>query len=281
MLLELHHPLDGYYEGTRFDRSGVFRSLVFEGTELCAPWFERYSPTMHDAVLGPAEEFSLLPAGPYWLKPGVGLLQPDAEPYDRFRLYPVVDPGRWETGEEGGAHLFRHTMDGFYTYTKVIRPLSACSFDISHELQVQIPWDGTVYNHNFFTMGKLETGPSRMIDFPFRPAGTWRAAYDSVAFTEGGIRFSRALRKGESVYAGDIHQAGGTGMPYDITLREGPLSVHIRGDVPVTHTVLWANHRIACVEPYNLLRAAPGETLRWTVRYRFSLSSTKQTDETP
>ena len=30
------------------------------------------------AVLGPAEEFSLLQAGPYWLKPGVGLLEPSA-----------------------------------------------------------------------------------------------------------------------------------------------------------------------------------------------------------
>ena len=270
MRLELHHPLDGYYEGTRFDRSGVFKSLVFRGTELCAPWFGQYSPTMHDAVLGPAEEFSLLQAGPYWLKPGVGLLEPDSVPYDRFKLYNVIDPGRWEVEERGSSHFFRHTLDGYYTYTKEIRTVSKCSFEISHELNVQIPWDGTVYNHNFFTLGKLETGPSRMIDFPFRPEGTWRATYDSVAFTDGGVRFSRTLREGESVYSGDIHEAGKTGMPYDLSLREGPLSVHIRGDVPVTHTVLWANHRIACVEPYNQLKAAPGETLRWTISYRFT-----------
>ena len=272
MRLELHHPLDGYYEGTRFDKSGVFKSLVFKGTELCAPWFGQYSPTMHDAVLGPAEEFSLLQAGPYWLKPGVGLLEPDPEPYDRFKLYNIIDPGRWEVEERESSHYFRHTLDGYYTYTKKIRTVSKSSFEISHALKVQIPWDGTVYNHNFFTMGKMETGHSRMIDFPFRPGGTWRAVYDSVAFTEGGIRFSRTLKEGESVYSGDIHEAGVAGMPYDITLREGPLSVHIQGDVPVTHTVLWANHRIACVEPDNRLVAAPGETLRWTIRYRFSHS---------
>ena len=271
MRLELHHPLDGYYEGTRFDRSGVFKSLVFRDLELCAPWFEHYSPTMHDAVLGPAEEFSLLEAGPYWLKPGVGLLAPGPEPYDRFKRYTVIDPGRWEVALEETSGFFRHDLDGYYSYTKEIRILSECSFEINHELKVRIPWEGTVYNHNFFTMGKMETGPSRMIDFPFRPEGTWRAAYDSVAFTDGGIRFSRKLREGESVYAGDVHQAGETGMPYEITLREGPLSVHIRGDVPVTHTVFWANHRIACVEPYNRLVAAPGETLRWTVRYQLNL----------
>ena len=272
MLLELHHPLDGYYEGTRFDRSGVFKSLVFNGTELCAPWFEQYSPTRHDAVLGPAEEFSLLPAGPYWLKPGVGLLAPDPEPYDRFKLYDVIDPGRWDVEERGMSHVFHHALDGYYSYTKEVRIVSERSLEIAHELKVRIPWDGTVYNHNFFTMGKMETGPSRRIDFPFRPEGTWRASYDSVAFTDGGIRFSRLLREGESVYSGDIHQAGEAGMPYDITLREGPLSVHIQGDVPVIHTVFWANHRIACVEPYNRLVAEPGETLRWTLRYQCSFS---------
>lgn len=271
MRLELHHPLDGYYEGTRFDRSGVFKSLVFKDMELCAPWFERYSPTMHDAVLGPAEEFSLLAAGPYWLKPGVGLLAPESEPYDRFKLYTVIDPGRWEVEERGASTFFYHDLEGCYSYAKEIRILSERSFAIHHALNVQIPWEGTVYNHNFFTMGKLETGPSRMIDFPFRPEGTWRTAYDSVAFSENGIRFTRRLREGESVYAGNIHQAGKTGMPYEVTLHEGPLSISIKGDVPVTHSVFWANHRIACVEPYNRLKAAPGETLRWTLRYQLNL----------
>ena len=271
MRLEFHHPLDGYYKGTRFDRSGIFKSLIFGGVELCAPWFEHYSPLMHDAVLGPAEEFSLMPLGQYWLKPGVGLLAPTPEPYDRFKPYTVVDPGRWDFEELGTTSIFRHTLDGCYTYTKEIRIVSDCAFEIGHSLNVQIPWDGTVYNHNFFTMGKMETGPSRRIDFPFRPEGTWRAAYDSVAFTESGIRFSRKLREGESVYSGNIHQAGETGMPYEITLHEGPLSINIRGDVPVSHSVFWANHRIACVEPYNLLKAAPGETLRWTIRYQLNL----------
>ena len=61
----LHRPSDGFYQGTRFDRSGVFDSLQFDGVELCGRWFSRYDPFMHDAVCGPAEEFSLfvLPNG--------------------------------------------------------------------------------------------------------------------------------------------------------------------------------------------------------------------------
>ena len=124
MRLELHHPLDGYYEGTRFDRGGVFKSLVFKGSELCAPWFEQYSPTRHDAVLGPAEEFSLLQAGPYWLKPGVGLLAPDAEPYDRFKCYAVVDPGHWDVEQKEDSTFFYHRLEGCYFYAKEIRTVS-------------------------------------------------------------------------------------------------------------------------------------------------------------
>lgn len=42
-----------------------------------------------------------------------------------------------------------------------------------------------------------------------------------------------------------------------------------RSDVRYTHTVLWANHRIACLEPYNAFESAPGKECRWTVRYGF------------
>jgi len=272
MRLELHHPLDGYYTGTRFDRSGVFKSLVFNDVELCEEWFGQYSPTRHDAVCGPAEGFSLLPFGPYWLKPGVGLLAPGPEPYDRFKLYTIVDPGQWSVRTEGHSTCFHHHLEGCYDYSKEICQVSDNILEIRHVLHPLIPWDGSVYNHNFFTMGKMETCPSRRILFPFRPEGTWRAAYDSVGFTEDGIRFSRQLREGESVYSGDIHRAGEEGMPYEMTLSEGPLSIQIKGDVPVTHTVFWANHRIACLEPYNRLQAAPGERLAWTIRYQFNLS---------
>ena len=54
----LHEPLDGFYRGTRFDRSGVFDSISFKSVEIAGRWFSAYNPYMHDAVCGPAEEFS-------------------------------------------------------------------------------------------------------------------------------------------------------------------------------------------------------------------------------
>ena len=114
MQVTLHHPLEGFYRGTRFDRSGLFKSLLLDGTELCGDWFEHYSPTLHDAVRGPAEEFSLMSFEGLWLKIGVGLLRPTEAPYDRFRLYDIAVPGRWEMD----GMRFKHYLEGCYDYTK-------------------------------------------------------------------------------------------------------------------------------------------------------------------
>lgn len=274
MQIAVHEPLDGFYKGTRFDHSGVFDSLMFDGTEMCGRWFPHYDPSMHDAVCGPAEEFS--PIGynytkGFFLKIGVGVLRrPDNAPYDRFRLYEVLEPGVWDVHSDESHAFFRHTVKGVYEYEKEIAFTGEDSFEIRHHLSSEVALDGEVYNHNFFTMGKMAVGPSREMDFPFCPVGEWRTEYDSVHFTHSGIRFLRDLREGETVYAGNIHAALSDGMPYQMTLREAPLSVSIKGNVPVTRAVMWSSHRIACIEPYNDFKCAPGKPFNWTVGYGFA-----------
>lgn len=266
--VSLHEPGDGFYMGTRFDGSGVFDSLLYKGVEMCGRWFTAYDPKMHDAVCGPAEEFSpvFMPDG--ILKIGVGMLKGDDAPYDRFKLYPVVDPGEWAVAQGTDSVCFRHWLEGLYDYSKEIELTGPASFRISHAIMPQIPLDTEAYNHNFFTFGKLSVGPSRILQFPFVPSGNWRAQYSCVGFTGSGVLFNRKIEEGESVYCGDLHQSGQDGLPYSFTLREGGLAVQVGADVPSTHMVFWANHRIACPEPYNRLLAAPGETIRWTISYR-------------
>lgn len=276
LTLSLHPPLDGFYQGTRFDRSGVFDSLLLGGVECCGRWFERYDPFLHDAVCGPAEEFTAIgyeeaPPGGRFLKIGVGwLLRPDDAPYDRFRLYPVADGGRWKVSASDASVRFTHVLEGAYTYVKEVALTGPSAFEIRHILTASRLLEGSVYNHNFFTLGRLSVGPSRELSFPFVPEGTWRAAYDSVAFAPPGIRFSRALQPGESVFSGDVHQQGASGMPYGLALSEGPLKVEIQGDRPVMHLVFWANHRIACPEPYQAFSIAPGASYRWQIAYHLS-----------
>ena len=271
----LHHPEHGFYRGTRFDRSGIFEALEVGGTNLTDRWFERYDPFMHDAVCGPAEEwdaagFDRARPGDCFLKIGVGLLvRPDDKPYDRFRLYEVADPGVWDVRRTARSVTFRHRLPGWYAYEKRIVLGPQASFRIRHTLKVRRPYAGEVYNHNFFTLGRLAVGPSRELDFPFRPQGDWRAEYESVGFTDRGIRFNRALHAGESVYSGNLHADGQAGMPYALALREGETGYGIRifSHAPVSHTVFWSNHRIACLEPYTPVRLFAGEVFSWTIHY--------------
>ncbi len=112
-------PISGFYQGTRFDWSGVIGSLKFAGHNYYGPWFTKTDPGVIDyvyqgtdivagpcsAVTGPAEEFSTnneglgfneaQPGGTF-LKIGVGVLRkPDNAKYSMFRLYDIVDHGQW------------------------------------------------------------------------------------------------------------------------------------------------------------------------------------------
>src|SRR3954468_2801637 len=48
---------NGYYRATRFDWSGVISSLEYKGHNYFGKWFEKYDPKIHDAIMGPVEEF--------------------------------------------------------------------------------------------------------------------------------------------------------------------------------------------------------------------------------
>src|SRR5436190_22189008 len=46
----LPDPVNGFYRGTRFDWSGVVRSLEANGHRYYGPWFTKRSETFHDFI---------------------------------------------------------------------------------------------------------------------------------------------------------------------------------------------------------------------------------------
>ena len=272
----------GYYRGTRFDWAGVFESIVYRGCNYAEPWFEKYSPTAHDAVCGPAEEFSPIgldeaATGEPFLKIGVGMLEKMEGEYDRFKLHKILDPGTRSVEVTEDTITQVHQLDsaqGYaYEYVKEIRLTGENTFSINHKLvnKGTKVLKGDVYNHNFFTLGLLQTGASRQLDFPFKPEGDWRAEYSEVGFTDNGIRFTRTLQKGESVFTGNLHEAGKgfTGSPNAFVLTETQTGRGVKANcaLPMTKAVFWSYHLIACIEPYIDFNVAPGESFSFTIDY--------------
>lgn len=295
MTITLHAPdrAEGYYRGTRFDWAGVFAGIEYKGINYAEPWFENYSPVIHDAVCGPAEEFSPIGldgavAGGPFLKIGVGILEKMEGDYDRFKLHNVLDHGRRTICVTENSAVFGHFIShesGYgYEYVKEITLTGESSFRISHSLKNtgKKPLSGDVYNHNFYTLGNLRTGPDRQLDFPFKPEGDWRAEYSEVGFTESGIRFTRILQKGESVFTGNLHEAGKgmTGSPNSFELRDAATGCAVQAfcTVPMSKSVFWSNHRIACIEPYIDYAIAPGETFKFDIDYKLLPLSTKNSE---
>ena len=271
---------NGYYRGTRFDHAGVFASVRLFGKEFCAPWLEACDPLRHDNVQGPAEEwgvagFDAAAPGGTFLKIGVGLLErPDEQPYDHFRLYRIADPGRRELRHDGTSVTMRHILDGYYDYTKTIRLGRLGEMDILHSLTAFTPLRSDVYNHNFFTLGSYSIRPGREVRFPYPVTGSWREDYTSVnALPATEIGFLKPLRKGNTVFCGGIHSAFDDPSPYAFTIRhEGTgQTVEVSSPTPFHRANFWANHRVACIEPFVEFALSPGETFTQEIRYELSI----------
>ena len=262
---------NGYYRGTRFDYMGVFRQIVSDDFVYADEWFDNHNPYAHDAVCGPSEEFAEcgyddVQAGDVFLKPGVGLLyKEDAAPYDHFRLYKIAGQGKITVSEKDDEAVFTQVLEGggwAYVYEKTVKLTASDTIEIRHTLKNtgEKVIEGDSYNHAFFTFVPAVPGPEIEIDFPFEPCGHWRSEYDSVALSETGIRFSRNLERGESVFMGDLKPSDGseiTGLVY--TQKAPGHAVHFYADQAFHRIAFWSNHRVACVEPFIPYRILPGE----------------------
>jgi hypothetical protein len=276
----------GYYRGTRFEWSGAVSSLTWKGHEYFGQWFERYDPTLHDAIPGPVEEFltndtsslgydQAQPGGTF-VRIGVGLLRKPAgeTAFRRFATYEIVDPGKWETTVGKDQIEFVHTLkDGAgyaYRYRKLLR-LEGASLILEHDLTNTgtKPIVTSVYNHNFFTLDRKITGPDIVVRFPF--AAKAARPLEGKAEVQGReVRFLREFQPKESVFT-EVEGFGPTAADYGFELehRGTGAGVRVTGDRPVQKLFFWSATKTVCPEPYIDVSAEPGRTSTWTTTYTF------------
>ncbi len=276
----------GYYRGTRFDWSGVIHSLRYKGHEYFGQWFERYDPKLHDAIMGPVEEFLTHDAGlgyaeaktgGTFVRIGVGVVKkPEEAAYQRFETYEIVDPGK-RTLRQGKDWIeFAHELSsdtGYgYVYTKTIRlaPDKAV-MTLEHSLRNtgKKVIETAVYDHNFFVIDGQPTGPESVVKLPFAAHATQDLkGLADVRSKE--LVYNRELEKGQSVFT-ELEGFGPTAGDYDIRLenRKAGAGVRIIGDKPIAKLVFWSIRTTFCPEPYIEMSIDPGKESTWKITYEF------------
>ncbi len=274
----------GFYQGTRFDWSGVIASLEYQGHQYFSQWFEKYDPKVHESVTGPVEEFTVLgyeeaKPGDTFLKIGVGSLRkPDDAKYTFAKYYDIVDPGKWTVNQKPDRVEFTHELKdaaGYsYSYRKTVqlvkgKPQLVLEHSLKNTGQKAIAT--SVYNHNFFTIDNQPTGPGIEVKFPFNVQAEGKGFGDIVLANNNKITYTRVLNKGESVFSAGLQGFSSSPKDYDFRI-ENPKTgagVRITSDQPLLKIVYWACSTTSCPEPYISINAAPGQEVKWKIFYDF------------
>jgi hypothetical protein len=278
----------GYYRGSRFDWSGVIGCLAYDGHTYFGVWFPHYDPLLHDAVTGPVEEFrsaggesapffdDALPGGVF-VKPGIGVLKrTDDAPFKFSTAYPIVDHGRWTVHARRDAIAFRQrlkpTAGVGYDYTKTLRlgssePVLSIEHALTNTGTRTI--DTEVYEHNFYMLDDAPTGPAITVRFPFEPVAA-QDLKNGAHIAGRQIVYDRELNTGESAF-GALTGFSQNVSDYDFTIENSATGAGVEqtADVPIARMFFWSIRTTVCPEAYVHIVVAPGQTARWTIRYRF------------
>jgi len=275
----------GYYQGTRFDRSGNMPVLQFSGHNYFGQWFNKYSPEIHDVIMGPVEDFTppdfaSVSKGGGFLKIGVGILyKPDDQPYQFYRHYEVLNAGKWSVKKKPDQVLFIHDLDDkLYSYhyeKKVFLPKDKPELILHHTLKNtgSKTIETSVYDHNFFVIDKHPIGPGLFASFPFDLKSDGHGiAIGEIAEIQGKqIGFIRSIGNGEEAEFDNLEGFGPDVKDYEIKIenRITGAGVRITCDQPLYRLAFWSCPKTLCPEPYIKIKAEPGQEFSWTIRYEF------------
>jgi hypothetical protein len=307
--LYLPDPRNGFYRGTRFDWSGVMHRLDHEGHNYYGPWFTKTDPNVIDfifkgkevvagpcsAITGPVEEFSWhekalgfdkAPPGGTFLKIGVGVLRrPDKEAYNPYRLYEIVNGGKWTTRKSSEVIEFVQDLSdptsGYaYRYTKTIRLTSGKpEMTLEHTLENtgRRTIETSVYDHNFLVLDRQPIGSDFVVTLPFAMQAS-QVKNAQLARIDGHQFTYRKELEGEETVSAQFAGFEKTADDYRITIENHKVGagMQIAGNRPLSKENLWSIRSVLAVEPFIEMSIEPGKTFTWEYRYSYySLNRTR------
>jgi hypothetical protein len=280
----------------------VVGCVSLNGHKFFGEWFAQYDPLKNDSITGPVEEFRT-DAGPMsygprqgdlyvppgaigykearpgeaFLKPGVGVLaKVDDSPYQFGGAYPILDTGAWTVKVRKRSVRFRQVLRGpegyAYVYEKTLtlsktEPVMTLQHSLKNTGRKTI--ETYVYDHDFFMLDGKPTGPGMVVHFKFEPKP--QGDIGAAGKIEGkDLVFVEALvpRKG---VAGYLTGYSDDPRDFDFTVEDTQSNVGVEqtSDHALARLYFWSTQSTICPEGYIRLNVAPGETSRWTLRYRF------------
>ena len=297
-LVYLPDAKNGFYRATRFDWSGVIYSLQYKGHDYYGPWFQTTDPMVHDfvykgpdivaspctAITGPVDEFAPLgweetrPGGSF-IKIGVGVLRkPDESKYDNYRLYEIIDSGKWmiKKGRES-IEFTQEVADpssGYgYTYRKSVRLVNGRpEMVLEHSLSNV----GTrairtsVYNHNFLVLDGQPPGPGFVITVPFQ-IQTGRPLNKELAEIRGNqIVYLRTLEN-QDVVTTSLRGFSDSPTDNEIRIENARLGagMKITADRPLSSESLWSIRTVIAMEPFVSVAIEPAKEFNWKSTYNY------------
>jgi hypothetical protein len=286
-VLHLPDAKEGSYRGSRFDWSGVVKSLSFGKHEYFGVWYEKHDPLHHDAITGPVEEFLSgdealgyreAAVGGTFVRIGIGAMRKASEgKFERFGRYELVDGGKWKVAVKKDRVGFRQELQdkgsGYgYRYEKTVRLVAGkAEMWIEHRLKntgsKRITTD--TYNHNFFVIDGEPTGPNLSVEFGFDAVP--KSKLEPLAGMRGKqIEYLAELGKRQTVMS-ELTGFGGQAKDYEFRVenRKSGAGVRITGDRPLSKVIFWSIRSVLSPEPYISMSIAPGETFSWRIRYEF------------
>jgi hypothetical protein len=290
----------GYYRGTRFDWSGVIRSLSYNGHNYYGPWFTKIDPHVIDfvfegediiagpasAITGPVEEFSThnqalgfdqaKPGGTF-IKIGVGALRrPDDKPYSPYRPYEIVDSGKWTVSVHPDSIEFVQTVadpaTGYaYRYAKTLR-LTPGKPEMTMEHRLENTGKHTiatsVYNHNFFVPDHEPVGPQDSVTLPFDVKLKETPPLAVVRGRE--FTYARPLSGRETVaaeFTGFEHAPAS--YNFEVANKHAGAGFRVRSDQPLARLNLWSIRSVLALEPFLEFTIETGKSASWRYTYSY------------
>jgi hypothetical protein len=288
----------GFYQGTRFDWSGVIHSLTYSGHDYYGPWFDKTDPTVHDfvyrgadivagpcsAITGPVDEFGPLgfdaaKAGGTFVKIGIGALRrPDESKYDNYHVYEIADGGKWTVHRHADSIEFTQQLtdssSGYgYVYRKTIRlEKGKPEMLLEHSLKNtgSRPIETSVYNHNFLVLDKQTIGPGFVITVPFS-IETERPPNPTLAEVRGHQIIYLKTLEGHDVVTTPVGGFGAAANDHQIRIENSKLGagMRIHANRPLARESLWSIRSVIAMEPFIAIEVQPGREFTWTSTYDY------------